>query len=63
VNSVFEKYIVIDAGFLAISKDSPELNYGKLLAVSTDRKQQTNILSQMTTCSSVALAKKLENSK
>ena len=54
MNSVFEKYIVIDAGFLAISKDSPELNYGKVLAVSTDRKQDTNILSQMTTCSLVA---------
>ena len=36
VNSVFESYIVIDAGFLAISKDSPELNFGKVLAVSFD---------------------------
>ncbi|CAG5086400.1 Oidioi.mRNA.OKI2018_I69.PAR.g11200.t1.cds [Oikopleura dioica] len=36
VNSVFESYIVIDAGFLAISKDSPELDFGKVLAPNDD---------------------------
>jgi len=36
VISVFKNYIVIDAGFTAISKDSPQLNFGHVIAPDED---------------------------
>ena len=32
VITVYDDYAIIDAGFLAISKDSPELNFGKVVS-------------------------------